>query len=159
MHTHSKPPSQSFTVQPAAACDGEAEQLWNDLHGPSCAATRPGQCLVARNETSGRLLGIARYYRTFPPEDGCGAVLVAPEADKTRVGEQLLRSMAGQALRDGIRTLGTLVGRHDTTTMELLRRAAMPVNVSPMSKELYVEMDLVTFAASDNGLPLESRTH
>jgi hemerythrin-like domain-containing protein len=62
------------------------------------------------------------------------------------VGRQLLESMADQALYDGIRNLGTLVGRHDAATMDMLREAGMPVQVSPLNDGLYVEMDLVTFA-------------
>ena len=135
-----------FTVESMEACDTRAVRLWHDLHGPNCAGTRPPQCLVAREAETSRLLGIAQYFRTFPPEDGCGAVLVVREAVHGAVGRQLLEAMAEQALFDGIRNLGTLVGRHDVATMDLLREAGMPVRVSPLNDGLYIEMDLVAFA-------------
>jgi hemerythrin-like domain-containing protein/GNAT superfamily N-acetyltransferase len=135
-----------FTVEAMEACDTQATRLWHDLHGPNCAGTRPAQCLVAREDQTSRLLGIAQYFRTFPPEDGCGAVLVVPEAVHGAVGRQLLETMAEQALHDGIRNLGTLVGKHDAATMDMLRAAGMPVRVSPLNDDLYIEMDLVTFA-------------
>ena len=94
------------------------------------------------------MLGIAQYFRTFPPEDACGAVLVVPEAVYAGVGERLLRAMAEQALSDGIRGLGMLVGRHDSATLDLLRHTGMPVRISPLNDGLDVEMDLVTFAHS-----------
>jgi DMSO/TMAO reductase YedYZ molybdopterin-dependent catalytic subunit len=143
-------PVLAFTIQAVEPGDTQATRLWHDLHGPSCAGTTPGHWLVARDRETERLLGIAQYFRTFPPEDACGAVLVIPEAVHAGVGEQLLRAMAGQALRAGIRNLGTLVGRHDSATLDLLRHAGMPVRISPLNDELYVEMDLVTFAHIDH---------
>ena len=108
--------------------------------------------LVAREDKTSRLLGIAQYFRSFPPEDGCGAVLVIPEAVHGGVGEHLLQAMAEQAISDGIRNLGTLVGWHDAATMDMLRAAGMPVRVSPLNDGLYVEMDLVTFTTRLAGI-------
>jgi hypothetical protein len=89
-------PFPLFTIDSVAACEAQASQLWHDLHGPNCAGTRPAQCLVAREDQTKRLLGIAQYFRTFPPEDGCGAVLVVPEAVHGPIGGQLLQAMAEQ---------------------------------------------------------------
>lgn len=138
----------SFTVQATSACDGEAQRLWHDLHGPSCAGAGSEHCLVAHENGSNRILGIARYFPTFPPEEACGAVLVVPGGAAGRVGERLLRVMAEHARGKGIRSLGTLIGRHDTRTMELLRDSNMPIHLTRMNGLLYVEMDLVTFTAS-----------
>jgi len=151
----------AFAIEAVEASDAEATQLWHDLSGPSCAGTATRHCLVARERNTGRLLGTARYFRTFPPEDGCGAVLVRPEAAHGGVGERLLRAMAKQAFGDGIRNLGTVVGRHDTVTMDLLREVEMPVWASSLENGMYVEMDLVTYAHSsiDNpvALPLQRK--
>ncbi len=122
-------------------CDPAAAQLWQRLHGPSCAATRPAVCLVARRRDNGQMLGVAQYFRTFPPEEGCGAVVIVPEARHSGVGDALLARMVDHAVHSGIRVLGTVAGDDDLTTMELLRAANLPIVVSRMDNRLYVEID------------------
>jgi|GEM_PF-2453660 GNAT superfamily N-acetyltransferase len=153
-------PSASFTIEALHPDDQRASQLWHELHGPSCAGTTPPHWLVAGQVGNGRLLGVAQYVRTFPPEDACGAVLVIPEALHTGAGVELLRAMAGQALKEGIRNLGTLVSREDHATMDLLRDARAPVRISPMQGGLYVEIDLLSFTASRQPPPPpKTRSH
>jgi hemerythrin-like domain-containing protein len=128
--------------------DPRATSLWHELHGPGCAGTRPPHWLVAREQPSQRIVAIAQYFRTFPPEDACAAVLVQPDAVHSGAGERVFRVMAAQALADGIRTLGTLVGHDDHTTLDLLRNAGAPLRISPVSDGLYIEIDLLAFAGS-----------
>ena len=153
MATSTNKPDQAFAVETLEAADPEAARLWHDLRGPGCQGTRPPHWLIVREQASGRTVGIAQYFRTFPPEDACGAVLVQPEALHTGAGEQLLRAMAGQALKDGIRNLGTLVSRDDHSTLDLLRQARAPIRISPLHGGLYVEIDLLTFAGSSQYTP------
>ncbi|HVA24724.1 MAG TPA: GNAT family N-acetyltransferase, partial [Chloroflexota bacterium] len=87
------------------------------------------------------MLGVAQYFRTFPPEDGCGAVVIVPEARHSGVGDALLHQMLDHAVHNGIRTLDTVVDRYDLTTMELLRAAQLPVTITRMNGRLYVEIN------------------
>ncbi|HLG72241.1 MAG TPA: hypothetical protein VK009_17625 [Chloroflexota bacterium] len=80
-------PAARFTVEALEADDHRATDLWHELHGPSCTGTKPPHWLVAREFGSDRILGVAQYFRTFPPEDACGAVLVRPEALHAGAGE------------------------------------------------------------------------
>ena len=140
-------PSARFKIETLQADDPCATDLWHQLHGPNCSGTKPPHWLIAREQQTGRILGIAQYFRTFPPEDACSAVLVLPEALHTGAGEQLFQRMAAQALKDGIRNLGTLVSHDDHATLDLLRNAGAPVRISPMHGGLYVEIDVLTFTA------------
>jgi GNAT superfamily N-acetyltransferase len=123
--------------------------LWHELGAPVCAADRPATCLVAREPGTGRVLGLARYFRTFPPEDGCGAVAIIPAAAHTGVGEALFRELVRHARHDGMRMLGTLVSNHDTLTLDFLRRANLPVIFSKVSGGMYIEIDLLAAARED----------
>jgi hemerythrin-like domain-containing protein/GNAT superfamily N-acetyltransferase len=124
-----------------AQCDPSAAQLWHELHGPSCDSSHPAVCLVARGRHGGQTLGVAQYFRTFPPEDGCGAVVVVPDARHSGVGDALLHQMLEHAVHNGIRMLETVVDGDDVTTMEMLRTARLPVTVSRTNGRLYVEID------------------
>ncbi|MHB8620509.1 MAG: GNAT family N-acetyltransferase [Chloroflexota bacterium] len=135
------PETSGFDIETLEAhCDPNAALLWHELHGPSCAGPHPAVCLVARGRDGGRMLGMAQYFRTFPPEDGCGAVVIAPEARHSGVGDALLHRMIDHAVHNGIRTLDTVVESDDLTTMELLRVAKLPVTVTRMNGRLYVEI-------------------
>jgi GNAT superfamily N-acetyltransferase len=146
MATKTSQTDTDVTIEMMDGADAQASRLWHDLHGPGCEGTRPPHWLVAREQPSGRTVGIAQYFRTCPPEDACGAVLVLPEALRSGAGKRLLRTMADQALKDGIRNLGTLVSRDDHATLELLREARTPVRISPIQGGLYVEIELLAFA-------------
>ncbi len=135
------PEAPGFDIETVEArCDPAAAQLWQRLHGPSCVATHPAVCVIARGKDNGQMLGVAQYSRTFPPEDGCGAVVLVPEARHSGVGDALLMRMVDHAIHSGIRVLGTVVGGEDVTTMELLRAANLPIVVTRMDNRLYVEI-------------------
>ncbi|MDE3077905.1 MAG: GNAT family N-acetyltransferase, partial [Chloroflexota bacterium] len=116
--------------------------LWEFSVRPG-TPSKPGVCFVARDERAGEILGAAEYVRTFPPEDGIWAVVVAPHARRQGVGTRLLRALAEAALRDGIRNLGAFVDYDDVATWRLLSAVGIPVRVYQLGDTAYVEMDLV----------------
>ncbi|MDE3076412.1 MAG: GNAT family N-acetyltransferase [Chloroflexota bacterium] len=118
------------------------DQLWESVARPGTPG-KPGTCFVAREERSGEILGTAEYVRTFPPEDGLWAVVVAPRARRRGVGTRLLRALVDAALHDGIRNLGAYIGCDDEPSWRLLSAIGIPVRVYRLRKAAYVEMDLV----------------
>ena len=133
----------AFRIEQAGQDEPWFSQLWHELHGPVCAAERPATCLVARDSATSRILGLAQYVRTFPPEDGCSAVATVPGVDNS-VGAALFHELARRALHDGMRDLGTVVSDHDRLALDFLRKANLPIRCTPISGGTYVEIDLLT---------------
>lgn len=103
----------------------------------------PTMRLVARDAETQRLLGVADYFRTFPPEDVLFVVAVVPAERGRGVGTALLRMLARNALRNGRRNLCAFIGHDDLASWRLLRSAGIPLRIYDVEGGCYVELDLV----------------
>jgi hypothetical protein len=95
--------------------------------------------------STGRVLALAQYFRTFPPEDGCSAVATLP-GHSWRGRRALFHELVRHARSDGMRTLSTVVSQHDSVTLQLLREANPPIRYNTVSGGMYVEIDLLAAA-------------
>lgn len=136
----------AFQIEQVGPDETWFHELWHELQAPVCAGERPATRLVAREPGTERILGLAQYFRTFPPEDGCSAVVTPPAEAHSGAGEALFHELVRRALHDGMRTLGTMVSRHDALTLDLLRKARLPIRYHPVSGGTYIEIDLLTAA-------------
>ena len=99
--------------------------------------------LAAREPDSGRLIGVAECFRTFPPQDALASVYVAPEARGQGIGTALLRTLTAVARRRGKRNLSMFLADDQLAAWGLLRSAGALVRAHEVEGGLYVEVDLV----------------
>ncbi len=130
-------------IERALPEDGEAaDALWDVTAARVVLQEAPATRLVARDAATGRLLGVAEYFRTFPPEDVLFAVAVVPAQRRRGIGTALLRTLARVALRDGRRNLCTFIADEDIPSWQLIRAAGIPVRIYDVDDGYYVELDL-----------------
>ena len=143
--------------------DAAAEALWKTTGVRPRTQGDPTVRLVACDSRTHEFLGVADYFRTFPPEDALGAVAVVPEQRHRGIGADLLRALARTALRNGKRNLAGFMREDDVAAWHLLRAAAIPVRLYNVQGGLYYELDLVPLLrreasdASPYGAPLPRR--
>jgi len=100
--------------------------------------------LAAHEPDSGRLIGVAECFRTFPPQDALASVYVASEARGQGIGTALLRVLTAAARRRGKRNLSMfLADDQQRAAWGLLRSAGALVRAHEVEGGLYVEVDLV----------------
>jgi len=121
-----------------------AGALWQDTGARAVPEGAPAARLVASDPRTGRLLGVAEYFRAFPPEDAIGAVAVLPSERRRGVGTALLQALARHALRQGKRNLAGFVPEDDVAAWNLLHSADIPLRVYDIDGGFYVELDLVS---------------
>lgn len=122
--------------------DEAAEALWRGTAARPCAQGQPVVRLVARDGKSGAFLGVADYFRTFPPEEALGGVAVVPTGRRRGVGVALLRELAGVAFRNGKRSLAGFMSEQDEAAWRLVCAAGVPVRMHQVEGGLYYELDL-----------------
>jgi GNAT superfamily N-acetyltransferase len=123
--------------------DDAAEALWKSASARPCALGQPAVRLIARDARSHKFLGVADYFRTFPPEDAIGGVAVVPEERHRGVGSALLRELAKVALRNGKRNLAGFMMHDDSAARRLLHATGIPVRPYQAEGGLYCELDLL----------------
>jgi GNAT superfamily N-acetyltransferase len=135
---------EKLLIERALPEDGEAaEALWEITGARALPKDAPAARLVARDAATRRFLGVADYFRTFPPEDVLGAIAVIPTERRRGVGIALLQMLARVALRDGRRNLCAFIADDDLPSRQLVRSAGIPVRVYDVEGGFYIELDLV----------------
>jgi len=99
--------------------------------------------LAAREPHSGRLVGIAECFRTFPPENALASVYVDPEARRQGIGTALLKALIAAASRNGKRNLSAFLADDELAAWALLRSAGALVRMHEAEGGLFVEVDTV----------------
>jgi len=87
------------------------------------------------------VVGVAEYFRAFPPEDALASVCVDAEFRQRGIGTALFESVISAAARDGKRNLCGFIADDDVAMWKLLRSAGVRVRTYEVDRGLYVEVD------------------
>lgn len=124
--------------------------LWDRCGGRSSPGTAaPAREIVARERGTGRVIGVAEFIRTFPPEDALASVCVDPAFRRMGIGGMLLEAIIASAASQGKRNLCGFVSEANLAAWKLLESSRAPARVYETDGGCYVELETMSHRSLD----------
>ena len=122
-----------------------AASLWDRCGGRSSLETAvPAREIVARERGTGRVIGVAEFIRTFPPEDALATLCVDPAFRRMGIGGMLLEAIIASAASQGKRNLCGFVSEANLAAWKLLESSRAPARVYETDGSYYVELETMS---------------
>jgi ribosomal protein S18 acetylase RimI-like enzyme len=130
-------------IELARIDDPEAiASLWDRCGGRSSpGAAAPAREIVARERGTSRVIGVAEFIRTFPPEDALASLCVDPAFRRMGIGGMLLEAIMASAASQGRRNLCGFVSEANLAARKLLESSRAPARVYETDDGCYVELE------------------
>jgi GNAT superfamily N-acetyltransferase len=135
------PVPNDIEIEPAQAQEAAAiDDLWRRCGERVRFDVPPAGQIVARDPGSGRVIGVAEYFRAFPPEDVLASVCVEEPYRGQGVGARLLRALGKLARRDGRRQLCGFLAGKNLAALRLLRSSGQDVHLHAVGDGFFAEI-------------------
>ncbi len=128
-------------IEPAQAQEAAMiDELWRRCGERIRFDVPPAGQVVARDRGSGRVIGVAEYFRTFPPEDVLASVCVEEPYRRQGVGARLLSTLSKLARGDGRRQLCGFIAGTNLAALRLLRSSGRDVHLHADGDGFFAEL-------------------